>query len=101
MASIQFRSSLAAFLRMLGLLIGQELSDSVKLAMPAPKATAVVSRHDIQRPEPELFRLQKEMLDVEEKKLRSEYLPNLSAFFQGAWGKIGRASCRERGCQYE
>src|SRR3546814_1700535 len=55
--------------------------------MPAPKATAVVSRHDIQRPGLELFRLQKELLDVEEKKLRSGYLPKLSAFFQGAWGR--------------
>src|SRR3546814_5074117 len=70
MASIQFRSSRAAFLRMLGLLIGQELSDSVKLAMPAPKATAVVSRHDIQLHELELFRLQKELLDVDRKSTR-------------------------------
>src|SRR3546814_9395283 len=87
MPGMKVRSSRAAVCRMLGLLIGQELSDSVKLAMPAPKATAVVSRHDIQRPELELFRLQKELLDVEEKKLRSGYLPKLSAFFQGAWGR--------------
>lgn len=83
MTSIQFRSSRRAYLHMLGLLIDRELGDSTRLMTPA----AAIPEPVIKRPELDLYQLQKKLLDVEEKKLRTAYLPKLSAFFQGAYGR--------------
>ncbi|WP_225975183.1 TolC family protein [Anseongella ginsenosidimutans] len=83
MASIQFHSNRKAYLHMLGLLIDRELGDSTRLTMPA----AAVPEPVINRPELELYQLQKDLLEVEEKKLRTAYRPKLSAFFQGAYGR--------------
>lgn len=83
MASIEFRSARSAYLEMLGVLLGKDLHDSTQLEVPSP----YLPQADINRPELELFDLKQDLLEVDEKKLRSGYLPKLSAFFQGAYGR--------------
>jgi outer membrane protein TolC len=83
MASIEYRASRKAYLDMLGMLIGRELEDSTRLTMPASAAT----NKEMNRPELRLYDLQQYMNDVEKRKLRTDYLPKLSAFVTGAYGR--------------
>ncbi len=83
MASIELDANRKAYMQMLGLLVGKEWDKETVLVMPDMPAGA----HEINRPEVKLYQLQKSLLDVEEKKLRGEYLPRISAFFQGAYGR--------------
>lgn len=83
MSSIEFRANRASYLRMLSTFIGKPLSDSTQLLTPAPTAEQIT----VNRPELNLYTLQKNLYSIEEKRLRADYLPRLSAFFQGAYGK--------------
>jgi len=83
MASTEYRSNRTAYLKMLSLFIGKELPETVRLEQPDGKP----SNPEINRPELKTFDLQKTIYDTQEKQLKSEYLPAVSAFFQGAYGR--------------
>lgn len=83
MNSIEFRSNKAAYLEMLSILIDKKVDTETKLQMPGEK----VISSEINRPELKFYDLQKQLYDVEERKLQSAYTPKVSAFFQGAYGR--------------
>lgn len=83
MASIEFKAGAQAYRAMLSQLIGQPVDDATELVLPAPKPLPT----DIHRPELMLYAFQQHSYDVQEKNLRADYMPRLSAFFQGAYGR--------------
>lgn len=83
MASTEYRSNRTAYLKMLALFIGKELPETVQLDQPDGELLSP----EINRPELKTFDLQKTIYDAQEKQLKSEYLPTVSAFFQGAYGR--------------
>ncbi|HEY4193980.1 MAG TPA: TolC family protein [Mucilaginibacter sp.] len=82
MATTEYNANRTAYLRMLSLLIGREVTSSAQLQMPQ----AIAHTDEISRPELKAYDLQKSVYDAQEKQLRSDYLPKFSAFFQGAYG---------------
>lgn len=83
MASTEYASNRTAYLKMLSLFIGKELPETTQLELPESEYAAIT----INRPEMKAFALQKSIYDVQEKQLKSGYLPQVSAFFQGAYGR--------------
>ena len=83
MAATEFSANRKAYMKMLEAFIHQPLNDSTSLAWPAP----VAPQQGIHRPEITYYDIQKKAFDVQEKQLQSGYLPKLSAFFQGAYGR--------------
>ncbi|TZF99197.1 TolC family protein (plasmid) [Chryseobacterium panacisoli] len=83
MAGTEYKANRTAYLKMLSLFIGRELNDSTELQTP----TSEVIGRQINRPELKAFDLQKSIYDVQQKQLRSDFLPQVSAFFQGAYGR--------------
>ncbi|MBX2920871.1 MAG: TolC family protein [Chitinophagaceae bacterium] len=83
MSGTEYRANRTAYLKVLSLFIGKELSDAAQLSMPP---TAVMDT-SINRPELKALDLQRSVYDVQKRELRSGYLPQVSAFFQGAYGR--------------
>lgn len=83
MNTTEFRANRKAYLKMLGTFIHQPLGDSTVLAYPDVTPPA----EDIHRPELALYDYQRKACDVQERQLRSAYLPKLNAFLQGAYGR--------------
>ncbi|MFY0255452.1 TolC family protein [Chitinophaga sp. 30R24] len=83
MNATEFIANRKAYMKMLSLFINQPIDDSVVLTWPAP----VLPQQGIHRPELTWYDVQKKAVDVEEKQLRSNYLPRLNAFLQGAYGR--------------
>ena len=83
MTGIEFKSNRKAYLNMLSLLIGRPLDETTELQQPAPQPVVT----EINRPELKRFDLEKETFNIREKQLKSEYLPKLNAFVQGAYGR--------------
>lgn len=83
MAGTEYRSNRSAYLKMLSLFIGRELTDAAVLAPPLTEEIPGT----INRPELKAFDLQNSIYDVQGKDLKSAYLPQVSAFFQGAYGR--------------
>lgn len=83
MAGTEFRSGRLACLKMLSLFTGKELPESAILTVP--ETELVFS--GLNRPELRAFDLQKSIYDVQRKDLKPAYLPQVSAFFQGAYGR--------------
>lgn len=79
----EFEANRTAYLRMLALLIGRELSPATRLELPEN----TIAPSTINRPELRLYDLQKSLYDVQEKQLKSDYMPQVNAFFQGAYGR--------------
>ena len=82
-ANIDYEGNRSAFLKMLSIFIGKEVASSSELVKPDP----VLSAGAINRPELQLFDLQKSSYEVQKKQLESSYLPTFKAFFQGAYGR--------------
>jgi len=83
MAGIELQSAKAAYLQMLSVLINQPLDTGTQLVQPLrPDQPELVHR-----PELKLFDLQQQLYHKDELRLRSDYTPRLSAFFQGAYGR--------------
>jgi outer membrane protein TolC len=80
---IQLRASRKAYLLMLGLFINQSLNDQTTLVKPAVTSLPA----DIHRPELLLYDYQQQSYKVQEKQLKVNYLPKVSAFVQGAYGR--------------
>jgi outer membrane protein TolC len=83
MQTTEYTSNRTAYLNMLSLFIGKKLPESMQLELP----TAQYTLSAINRPELKAFDLQKNIVDQQEKQLKSDYLPQVSGFFQGAYGR--------------
>lgn len=83
MAGTTLKSNRTALLKMLSLFIGKELSAVAELTVPVTE----VMLSTMNRPELKLFDLQRSVYDVQRKVLKSAYLPQVNAFFQGAYGR--------------
>ncbi len=83
MMNAEYRANRTAFLNMLSLFIGKDLNSIANLALPENKDGETT----IRRPELKAFTLQQSIYDVQEKQLESDYLPQVTAFFQGAYGR--------------
>ena len=83
MASTELKSNRNAYLKMLSLFISKEVSNSAQLKTPEVDSIQTT----INRPELRAFDLQKNIFDVQRQDLKSGYLPQVNAFFQGAYGR--------------
>ena len=83
MAATEYRANRKGYLKMLSLLIGRELTEAQQLAIPQTGVVAAT----INRPELKVFNLQQSVYQTRQKELASGYLPQVNAFFQGAYGK--------------
>lgn len=83
MKEIEFKAGRKAFTDMLSLLTGKTLDETVQLIRPTPQ----ISPSEINRPELKLFALQKKTFDIQEKQLKSDWLPKLNAFVEGAYSR--------------
>ncbi len=76
-----------AYLRMLSLLIGEELAVNARLAKPVvPRQSNSVV---VNRPELRLYEAQEYSLDVRRQTLKTGYHPQFGLFAQGAYGNPG------------
>ncbi len=82
-AHVQLRASRQAYLQMLSLFIDQPLDDHTRLTKPAPATMPA----EIRRPELLLYDYKQRSYDVQEKQLKVNYLPKVSAFVQGTYGR--------------
>lgn len=83
MKEIEFKAGRKAFTDMLSLLTAKTLDETVQLIRPTPQ----ISPSEINRPELKLFALQKKTFDIQEKQLKSDWLPKLNAFVEGAYSR--------------
>ncbi len=74
-----------AFRDMLGLLTGKTIDENTRLSKPV----SFRPDENINRPELKLFDLQKSVYDAQKKKLQADWMPRLSAFVQGGYGRPG------------
>ena len=81
----ELRYNKLELLQRLSLLIGMELSSNVNLERPA----VFISETESQRPEIQLFDLQKEQIDFSSKLISKTNLPKINAFAQGGYGNPG------------
>jgi len=75
----------SALVQRLSLLIGKELSEDVNLARPE----VLLTESESNRPELQLFDLQKEQIDFSSKLISKSNLPKINAFAQGGYGNPG------------
>ncbi len=87
MQTTEYEATQATYLQMLSTFIGKELTSASQLAQPAPQSQSQSVSTEIFRPELKGFQLQESLLKAQEKQLSSEYIPKLSAFFQGGYGR--------------
>lgn len=80
---IELNANQESYLQMLSAFTGSQVTNASLLVKP----TGTSNTLEINRPELSLFATQKKLYDVQERQLRSEYLPKLGAFFQGAYGR--------------
>lgn len=85
---IELSSSRVAYLRMLSLLMGEELAQEASLEKPVPQKNITVAS-EIRRPELSWFNAQGAGLQIQEKALNVRHLPQLGLFVQGAYGNPG------------
>lgn len=85
---IELTSSRTAYLKMLSLLMGEELPMEAVLEKPVPENSSTIAS-EIRRPELSWFDAQVAGLQVQEKALNVRHLPQLGLFVQGAYGNPG------------
>jgi outer membrane protein TolC len=83
MLNIEYRANRKAYTDMLSIFIGKPLGDTTELVMPPQVVTDPV----IKRPELTQFDLNRKIYDVQDRELKSAYLPKFDAFLQGAYGR--------------
>ncbi len=83
MTETEFKANRKAYIEMLSLLIGKSVDENTQLVLPVP----ILITAQINRPELKLYDLQKKTLYIQEKQLKADYTPKLSAFVQGAYGR--------------
>ena len=85
---VELASLRVAYLEMLSILIGEELSQETQLEKPVPQ-NDVSALSDIRRPELSLFDAQGAGLQIQEKALNVRHLPQFGLYVQGAYGNPG------------
>ena len=85
---VELASLRVAYLEMLSILIGEELSQETQLEKPVPQ-NDVSAVSDIRRPELSMFDAQGAGLQIQEKALNVRHLPQLGLYVQGAYGNPG------------
>jgi len=83
MVNIDLKSNRKAYADMLSVFIAQPVNDSTELFLPPQFLPDPV----IRRPELTLYDLDKKIYDVQDQQLKSDYLPHVNAFLQGAYGR--------------
>jgi len=83
MMSTEYKTNRDAYLKMLSVFIGKNVSSSEQLQLP----NGEVFQTEMKRPELKSFELQKSVYDLQESQLKSDLLPKVSAFVQGAYGR--------------
>lgn len=83
LVNIDYRANRKAYFDMLAIFIGQPLDEKTELLMPPQ----ILPDPVIKRPEIALYDLNKIIYDVQEKQLKTAYLPRFNAFIQGAYGR--------------
>lgn len=85
---VELSSSRQAYLKMLSLMIGEQLTDATKLLKPLEEGETG-EKDLIRRPELTWFDAQGNRLRVQEESLKTRYLPRFNLFLQGAYGNPG------------
>jgi outer membrane protein TolC len=83
MTNIELKSNRKAYTDMLSVFTGLNINGETELLMPPQQLTDPI----IRRPELSLFDLEKNMFNVQEKQLKTDYMPKLNAFIQAAYGR--------------
>lgn len=83
--SIELRAARKAYVEMLAQFINKELNESTVLQTPVN----VLPQPAINRPELNLFELQKKTFDYQNKLIVAKTIPKAGAFFQGGYAKPG------------
>lgn len=84
---IQMESAQKAYVQMLSVLTGQELSKETEFEKPS--ILNETSQEAINRPELDVFIAQKATVDAQARDLKSGVMPIIGAFAQGGYGKPG------------
>ena len=84
---IEMESAQTAYLQMLSILTGAELSSNTEFVKPSLQTDN--SLVTINRPELELFSAQESTIDAQTASLKSGVMPVIGAFAQGGYGKPG------------
>ena len=84
---IHLESTLQAYIRMLSVLIGEELDGNVVFVKPDPGNT--ITSPVINRPELQLFKAQEHTIETQRSLLNAGIRPTIGAFAQGGYGKPG------------
>lgn len=82
---IELKASRKAYAEMLGLLTNQSLSENVVLSAPAAKPVSTA----INRPEIQLYGMQKKTFDYQDRLLNAKLWPRASLFFQYGYARPG------------
>ena len=80
---VEFQTSKHAYINMLSLFIGKELSEVAIFSRPG----LPLDDRSIERPELGAFELQRALYKIQRSQLNVAYLPKISAFFQAAYGR--------------
>lgn len=81
---IEMQSAKKAYLSMLGLLTGKDMSETTTLVKPQPP---LILKDSIRRPEMTIYELQKKSLLLQQKLIGAKNYPRLNVFFQGGMGR--------------
>ena len=84
---IHLESTLEAYIRMLSVLIGEELDGNMVFVKPDPGNT--VTSSVINRPEQQIFEAQEHNIETQRSLLNARIRPTIGAFAQGGYGKPG------------
>lgn len=84
---VELSASRQAYIQMLALLTGEELTENTVLTKPVESEVSPLG--DIRRPELMWFDAQSQRLEVQEEALKVGYLPRFGLFVQGAYGNPG------------
>lgn len=82
---IELESTREAYLKMLSVLMGEQLADDVHLQKPAVDKTIIA--HDIRRPELQMFDAQNSAIESQRQMLSANNLPVVALFAQGGYGR--------------
>lgn len=85
MSATEIKADQNAYKDMLSQMIGRAVDESTVLIKPA----TLPDFNEINRPETKLYDLQKNIFGAQRKKLQSDWLPKISAFAQGGYGRPG------------
>lgn len=85
-ALIQLNLTRDGYRKMMEILIGEKISDSIEFIRPEIKE--FTSLH-INRPELDLFNLQKLRLDAQKNEIKANNMPKIGLFLTGGYGKPG------------